>query len=64
MVINKKMNKLGEWATGKPLGLIIIAQQAAAGAEACFEFLKLIKAGERNVIPDQRVAYPLLKTRF
>jgi len=47
MVIDKKMNKLGEWAMGKPLGSVIIAQQAAVGAEARFEILKLIKTGER-----------------
>jgi hypothetical protein len=47
MVIEKKMNKLAEWAKGKPLGLVIIAQQAAVGAESCFEFLKSIKAGEK-----------------
>jgi hypothetical protein len=41
------MNKLAEWAKGKPLGLVIIAQQAAVGAESCFEFLKSIKAGEK-----------------
>lgn len=47
MVIGKKVETLGEWAMGKPLGSVIIAQQAAGGAEACFEFLKLIKTGER-----------------
>lgn len=41
------MDKLNEWAMGKPLGLVIIAQQAAVGAEARFEILKLIKTGER-----------------
>jgi hypothetical protein len=40
------MNKLDKWAMGKPLGLVIIAQQMAVGAEACFEILKLIKAGQ------------------
>ena len=38
---------LDEWAKGKPLGLVIIAQQLAVGAEPCFEFLKLIKSGDR-----------------
>jgi hypothetical protein len=32
MVIDKKMNKLDEWAKGKPLGLVMIAQQLAARA--------------------------------
>lgn len=40
MVIEKKMNKLGEWAKGKPLGLVIIAQQAAVGVEALSKWLK------------------------
>ncbi len=44
------MNKLGEWAKGKLLGLIIIAQQAAVGAKVGFEFLKLIYGGERNEV--------------
>jgi hypothetical protein len=48
MVIDKKVNKLGEWAKGKPWGLVIIAQQAAVGVEADFEFLKLTKAGQRK----------------
>lgn len=47
MAIDKKMSKLGEWAKGKPLGLVIVAQQAAIGAEECFEYLKLIKSGEK-----------------
>jgi hypothetical protein len=42
------MNKLKEWAKGKPVGLVIIAQQLAIGTEACFKVLKLIKAGERS----------------
>jgi hypothetical protein len=49
MVIDKKMKKLGEWAKGKPLGLVIIGQQAAVSVEACFKFLKLIKVRERKV---------------
>jgi hypothetical protein len=47
MVIEKKMNKLGEWARGKLLGLVIISQQATVGVESCFEFLQLVKARER-----------------
>lgn len=39
------MKYLREWAKGKPLGLVMIPQQFAIGAESCFEFLKLIKAG-------------------
>jgi hypothetical protein len=41
------MEKLNEWAKGKPPGLVIMAQQLAVGAEPCFEFLKLIKSGDR-----------------
>jgi len=41
------MEKLKKWANGKPVGLVIIAQQLAVGAEACFEILRLIKAGEK-----------------
>jgi len=42
----KKMDRLGVWAKGRPLGLVMIAQQAAVGAEGCFEFVKLTMAGE------------------
>ena len=41
------MNKVGEWAKGKPLGLVIIAQQAAIGAEFLSNWLKSIKVEER-----------------
>ena len=41
------MDKLKEWAKGKPIGLVIMAQQLAVGTGACFEFLRLIKAGEK-----------------
>jgi len=41
------MNELGKWAMVKPLGLVMVAQQLAISAEACFEVLKLVKAGER-----------------
>jgi hypothetical protein len=44
MVIEREMNKLGEWAKGKPLGLVIFAQQAAVGVEPLFKWLKSIKA--------------------
>jgi hypothetical protein len=37
------MKHLNRWAKGKPLGLVMVAQQLAVSAEACFE--KLIKAG-------------------
>jgi hypothetical protein len=60
----KGIDALNKWAKGKPLGLVMMAEQLAVGAEACFEYLKLIKAGERNVIPDQRAAYLLPKKRF
>jgi hypothetical protein len=43
----EKMRKLNEWAKDKPLGLVMIAQQFAVGAEPCFQFLKLIKSGDR-----------------
>ncbi len=46
MVIDKQMTKLGEWAKGKPLGLVIFAQQAAVGAEPLFKWLKSIKGEE------------------
>jgi len=46
MVIEKKMNKLGEWAIGKTLGLVIIAQQAGVGAESLAKWLKSIKVEE------------------
>ena len=42
------MNKLGEWAKCKPLGLVIIAQQAAVGAEALVKWLKSIKVKEKG----------------
>jgi hypothetical protein len=38
---------LNEWAKGKPLDLVMIAQQFAVSAEACFVFLKMIKSGDR-----------------
>jgi hypothetical protein len=38
LIMRKSIN---EWAKGKPLGLVMIAQQFAGGAEPCFEFLKL-----------------------
>ncbi len=41
------MKHLNQWAKGKPLGLVMMAEQLAVGAEACFEFLRLIKAGEK-----------------
>ena len=41
------MHNFGRWAKGKPVRLVIMAQQLAVGAEPCFEFLKLIKPGER-----------------
>lgn len=42
-----KIDEIKKWAKGKPLGLVMIAQQSAVGAEPCFQFLKLVKAGER-----------------
>ena len=41
------ISKLNVWYEGKPTGLSIIAQQIAVSAEACFEFLKLLKVGGR-----------------
>jgi hypothetical protein len=46
MAIDRKMNKLGEWAKGKPLWLVIMGQQAAVGAEPLFKWLKSIKMEE------------------
>ena len=43
----EKMKHLSNWAKGKPLGLVMIAQQLAVGAESCFESLMLIKSGDR-----------------
>ena len=40
------MKHLKEWVKGKPLGLVMIAQQLAISAKSCIEFLKLVKAGE------------------
>ena len=42
-----QMKILNKWAQGKRVGLVMISQQLAVGAELCFEFMKLIKAGER-----------------
>jgi hypothetical protein len=41
------MKHLNQWAKGKPLGLVMAAQQLAISAEECFEYLKLIKSGEK-----------------
>jgi hypothetical protein len=41
------MKHLAQWAKGKPLGLVVVAQQLAISAEECFEYLKLIKSGEK-----------------
>lgn len=41
------MSGLQKWAKGKPLGLVMVAQQFAIGAEPCFEFFRLVKAGEQ-----------------
>jgi len=46
MVIEKKMTKLREWAKGNPLGLVIVAQQGALGAESLAKWLKSIKVEE------------------
>jgi hypothetical protein len=46
MVIDKKKRKLDEWAKGKPLGLVIFAQQAAVGVEALVKWLKSMKVEE------------------
>jgi hypothetical protein len=39
--------ELTKWGKGKPLGLVIVAEQLAISAEPCFQFLKLIKSGDR-----------------
>jgi len=41
------MKHLNQWAKGKALALVMVCQQFAVSAEACFEFLRLIKAGEK-----------------
>jgi hypothetical protein len=41
------MKHLNEWGKGKVLGLVIMAQQLAVSVEPFFEFLKLIKSGDR-----------------
>jgi hypothetical protein len=41
------MNKLKKWGNGKPQLLVMVAQQLGVGAEACFEFLRMIKVGEK-----------------
>ena len=46
MVIDKKMSELGKWAMRKPVGLVIVAEQAAVGAEALVKWLKSIKVEE------------------
>jgi hypothetical protein len=46
-VNREKMFYLNKWAKGKPLGLVMIAEQLAVGAEQCFQLLKLIKSGDR-----------------
>lgn len=38
---------MSKWRKGKPIPLVIMAEQIAVGAEPCFEFLELVKAGER-----------------
>ena len=43
------MKWLNEWAKRKPLGLVRVAQQLAVSVEACFEFLKMIKSGEKKM---------------
>jgi hypothetical protein len=43
----ERMRKLNEWAKGNPQGLVIMAQQFTVAAEPCFEFLKMIKSGDR-----------------
>jgi hypothetical protein len=41
------MKYLNRWAKGKHLGLVMIAQRLAISGEGCFEFLRLIKSGEK-----------------
>jgi hypothetical protein len=61
MVIDKKMNKLGEWAKSKPLGLVIIAQQAAVGVEALVKWLKSIKMEEHLMGKGQVLLFDISK---
>jgi hypothetical protein len=42
----RKRITLSEWAKGKPLGLVIMAQQLTIGAEALYKWLKLMKVEE------------------
>lgn len=46
MGIGDKMSKLNKWATGKPLGLVIMAQQSAVSAESHYKWMKSIKNEE------------------
>jgi len=40
------MNKWDKWAKDKPLGLVIVAQQAAVGSEPPLKWLKSTKVEE------------------
>ena len=61
MVIDKKTNKLGEWAKGKPLGLVIFAQQAAVGVEGLVKWLKSIKVEEHLMGKGQVLLFDISK---
>jgi len=41
------LNELDKWAKNKPIPIAIFAQQIAVSAKPCYEFLKLLKVGER-----------------
>lgn len=43
----RHMRELNKWAKDRPLGLVIMAQQSAVGAESVFKWLKSIKVEER-----------------
>jgi hypothetical protein len=43
LILHESIN---EWAKGKPLGLVMIAQQFALGAQGYSEFFKLVR-GEK-----------------
>jgi hypothetical protein len=43
----RNMKQLDKWAKGKPLGLVIIAQQAAVGVEDLVKWLKSIKVEDQ-----------------
>ncbi len=51
------MNQLDKWAIGRHLGLVIMAQQSATGAESLFKWVKSIKVEEK--LADYEIIPPL-----